>query len=383
MTDHDEPFDLSRTFVHLGCGSTATPLPDFAWTPEYLESYRDQFAADGDDGRLVCVIAQEATWDGWERHPAGEEVVFLLSGRVDLVQELEGAEHVIELHAGRSRRQPGQRLAHGPRPRAWACALHHSGRGHRAPAARLTTTPQRTGARSCGPCGGYPPASRMARPQGASTPISSSQSSPSAPSMAPHWASVATSIDSRSVRPVRRQRATRNESPIRQPRLRTVELFGGPGAGPHVGAHREAPIELGQQPDLRGVETGGRPRRGMGVAPVLTQRVGQAPHVADRIARQPEAQQPGEKWLALRPQRRRRRRPAAGSHAPGRRAADPGCAPVVATAPRVRASQMVGASTLLHPNSTAGTTAAGLNTANAAATTSPGTWPMTEPRLVK
>ena len=43
------------------------------------------------------------------------------------------------------------------------------------------------------------------------------------------------------------------------------------------------------------------------------------------------------------------------------------------TAPFVRAAQMVGASTLLQPNSTAGTTASGLKTANAAATTSPGT----------
>ena len=54
-----------------------------------------------------------------------------------------------------------------------------------------------------------------------------------------------------------------------------------------------------------------------------------------------------------------------------------------ATAPRVRAPQMVGASTLLHPKDTEGTTASGLNTAKAAATTSPGTWPMTDPRLVK
>jgi quercetin dioxygenase-like cupin family protein len=98
--DGAEPFDLSHTFVHLGSGSTATPLPDFSWSRECVEAYRSRFAEDGPDGRLVCVVAQDATWDGWERHPGGEEVVVLLTGRVDLVQEIEGAEHVVELHPG-------------------------------------------------------------------------------------------------------------------------------------------------------------------------------------------------------------------------------------------------------------------------------------------
>ena len=49
----------------------------------------------------------------------------------------------------------------------------------------------------------------------------------------------------------------------------------------------------------------------------------------------------------------------------------------------VRASQIVAASVSVQPYVTAGTTTAGLNTPNAAATTSPGTWPITEPRLQK
>jgi uncharacterized cupin superfamily protein len=99
-TGGSEPFDLSRTFVHLGQGSRATPLPDFEWSSEFVEAYRSRFAADGPDGRLVCVIAQDVTWDGWERHPSGEEIVYLLSGRIDIVQEIDGAEHVVELRPG-------------------------------------------------------------------------------------------------------------------------------------------------------------------------------------------------------------------------------------------------------------------------------------------
>jgi mannose-6-phosphate isomerase-like protein (cupin superfamily) len=101
-----DAFDLARTFVHLGRDSTATPLPDFEWSADYVEAYRRRFATDGKEGRLVCVIAQDATWDGWERHPAGEEVVVLLSGRVDIVQELDGADHIVELRPGEAMVNP-------------------------------------------------------------------------------------------------------------------------------------------------------------------------------------------------------------------------------------------------------------------------------------
>ena len=43
---------------------------------------------------------QSESWTFWERHPAGEELVLLLNGRVDLIQDLDGTEHRIELKAG-------------------------------------------------------------------------------------------------------------------------------------------------------------------------------------------------------------------------------------------------------------------------------------------
>ena len=95
-----DAFDLSSTFIHLGLGATATPLPDFQWTPEYLEGYGRRFAADGNEGRIVVMNRQEATWDQWERHPAGEEVVVLLSGRVDLIQEIDGEQRRVALEPG-------------------------------------------------------------------------------------------------------------------------------------------------------------------------------------------------------------------------------------------------------------------------------------------
>jgi mannose-6-phosphate isomerase-like protein (cupin superfamily) len=96
----DSGFDLSSTYIHLGLGARATPVPDFEWTPEFMARYGAQAAPDGGEGRLVCLVEQSATWDSWERHPAGEEVVVLLSGRVDLIQDVDGEERRIELHPG-------------------------------------------------------------------------------------------------------------------------------------------------------------------------------------------------------------------------------------------------------------------------------------------
>lgn len=95
-----EPFDLSTTHVHLGLGATATPLPDFEWSQSYLERYERRFASDGDEGRLVTLALQATTWTHWERHPAGEEVVVLLDGSIDVIQELDGKEVTTSLRPG-------------------------------------------------------------------------------------------------------------------------------------------------------------------------------------------------------------------------------------------------------------------------------------------
>jgi uncharacterized cupin superfamily protein len=95
-------FDLSTTHVHLGLGATATPLPDFEWSAEYLAAYTARFAADGDEGRLVTMGPAASSWDSWERHPAGEELVVLLTGRVDLIQRVDGGERRIALRPGQA-----------------------------------------------------------------------------------------------------------------------------------------------------------------------------------------------------------------------------------------------------------------------------------------
>jgi mannose-6-phosphate isomerase-like protein (cupin superfamily) len=102
-----DPFELNSTFVHLGLGARAVPLPDFDWSPQFMTAYRTQFSDDGIEGRLVCIVEQNETWGNWERHPAGEELVVLLSGRVDLVQEIgESEQRTIELRPGQATINP-------------------------------------------------------------------------------------------------------------------------------------------------------------------------------------------------------------------------------------------------------------------------------------
>ena len=42
----------------------------------------------------------ESSWTTWERHPAGEELVVVLDGRMTLVQEIDAGQRRIDLRAG-------------------------------------------------------------------------------------------------------------------------------------------------------------------------------------------------------------------------------------------------------------------------------------------
>ncbi len=92
--------DLNETPIHLGRGPTATAVEGFGWDPEALGAYEERFASDGDEGRLVVMFEMTASWDSWEQHPAGDEVVLVLSGRHRLIQEVEGEERPTEVGAG-------------------------------------------------------------------------------------------------------------------------------------------------------------------------------------------------------------------------------------------------------------------------------------------
>lgn len=80
------PHDLSSYPVHLGTGATAVVQPEFTGLPWYAD-YVARTAADGAEGRLVSLHRFARNWDSWEMHPAGEEVVICISGRLSLHQQ--------------------------------------------------------------------------------------------------------------------------------------------------------------------------------------------------------------------------------------------------------------------------------------------------------
>lgn len=76
--------------IHLGLGASAVAQPEFPRDERAMAWYMDyaaRHAADGAEGRLVSLFTFTESWAGWEMHPAGDEVVVCLSGRMTLIQE--------------------------------------------------------------------------------------------------------------------------------------------------------------------------------------------------------------------------------------------------------------------------------------------------------
>ena len=89
-------FDLINTYVHLKDGADAVPVAvggDF-WAT--IGSCTDLH-----NGRLVTLFHIQSTdeWVHWEMHPAGDEVVCLLSGAIDLILQEGEWERILELRS--------------------------------------------------------------------------------------------------------------------------------------------------------------------------------------------------------------------------------------------------------------------------------------------
>ena len=87
--------DLASTFVVLQPNQRVTLIDN---SPGVFEELDRRFG--GFKGHvLVSSFAFDSDWPSWERHPAGDELVCLLSGEVELVLELEDRHEVARLKA--------------------------------------------------------------------------------------------------------------------------------------------------------------------------------------------------------------------------------------------------------------------------------------------
>jgi hypothetical protein len=89
--------NLTTTPVHLGPRSRALSVEGFEWDSGVLAAYSAAVADDGPEGRMVMVFEGSRSWDTRERHPAGDEVVICLSGRMTVIREVDGDQERIGL----------------------------------------------------------------------------------------------------------------------------------------------------------------------------------------------------------------------------------------------------------------------------------------------
>ena len=102
----DTSFDLTNTYVFLQDGGQApmVQVTEAFWRDLMSGNPTSPGAvlvASG-AGWLTAVYRFERDTPTWEMHPAGDELLVLLSGAIDIVLEVEGTNRVVELKEGAS-----------------------------------------------------------------------------------------------------------------------------------------------------------------------------------------------------------------------------------------------------------------------------------------
>lgn len=94
-------FKLEDRPIHLGLGATSHVLPQFTGEMQWYEDYGKLHGSDGYEGRLVSMHTFTKSWDEWEIHPNGSEVVICLAGEMRMIQEAkDGSLVTVDLKAG-------------------------------------------------------------------------------------------------------------------------------------------------------------------------------------------------------------------------------------------------------------------------------------------
>jgi mannose-6-phosphate isomerase-like protein (cupin superfamily) len=115
-----ESLDLIGTYVHLrdDGGASRVDVPPTFWQ-EVMAGKRREL----DEGRLVAVFEFETDWTTAEMHPSGDEIVYVLTGAIDLILAEQSGDRTIELGAGAGHIVP-RGVWHTTRVRAPAKVLH-------------------------------------------------------------------------------------------------------------------------------------------------------------------------------------------------------------------------------------------------------------------
>ena len=94
------PFALDAIPIHLAGSLDAAPVDGFDFTPDGFMSYIATRCTPDDPGRLAMVEHSPESWGMWECHTAGDEVVIVISGTANFIQEIDGREVRTAVRAG-------------------------------------------------------------------------------------------------------------------------------------------------------------------------------------------------------------------------------------------------------------------------------------------
>lgn len=87
--------DILSTYLHFRSDGGADPVPvSESFWKELACGRRDEL----NEGRLMTAFTFYEPWSSWERHPAGEELVMLISGSAVVVLDEPGGEREVELN---------------------------------------------------------------------------------------------------------------------------------------------------------------------------------------------------------------------------------------------------------------------------------------------
>jgi len=79
--------DIFAHPVHLGLRASSLVEPIFTGSMDWYDAYAKRHHDDGVEGRLVSMHSFAKSWDMWEMHPHGSEVVVCIAGSLTLHQE--------------------------------------------------------------------------------------------------------------------------------------------------------------------------------------------------------------------------------------------------------------------------------------------------------
>jgi uncharacterized cupin superfamily protein len=98
------PFNLSQSPIHLpsraGKDSQAVPLPGFGFDGPAFEAYIAAYCTPDAPGHLVMIEESPTDWPAWECHQFGAELVIVLAGEAEFVQQIDGGEKRFVIRAG-------------------------------------------------------------------------------------------------------------------------------------------------------------------------------------------------------------------------------------------------------------------------------------------